>query len=285
MQDLMTTHDQRPIKFDFEGSKKEYDLQYGRYAVGEGSNDLHQAWLSLYEVNKRFWQGDQWFLPEDTENFFLDDSGNSRTRIKVTKNFISPVIAQYIGNAITLDITARAKPTSYHAINRREEQLEKLKAFTKIANSGSAGFKEFIENELPIGETEADTEFKFNNIYQDLYVEDINALLEYVSEENKFKEKQRVIAFDLALSGLGVMLAEPHNGDLIFTRVPPEEFFFDRSARKDDLSDAQYMGMCPLMSISDIFEAYQHLTKEIIKSYSSIRIYITYLTVYLRTDI
>ena len=56
-----------------------------------------------------------------------DTSGQARNRIKVIKNYIKPVIEQYRGNALIMDITIKAEATSYKAINRREENFSKYR--------------------------------------------------------------------------------------------------------------------------------------------------------------
>ena len=41
----------------------------------------------------------QWFLKEDVEAFFMDESGQDRNRIRTTRNFVQPMIEQYRGTA------------------------------------------------------------------------------------------------------------------------------------------------------------------------------------------
>ena len=122
----LLTDASRPDRFNNTDRDEQYHIDFGRYAMYNGFSSEHSNFINTYEENMRFYKGDQWFYDEDLEAFFLDDSAQSRNRIKVIKNFIRPVVEQYRGNASIMDIYARAESLSYKAINRHEEKLSYL---------------------------------------------------------------------------------------------------------------------------------------------------------------
>ena len=261
------TDTDRPSKGDL--TAKEFALQMGRYAVSTGFNSTHNNWVDQYYTNMLFFFDNQWIVQEDLEAFLKDDSDQSRNRIKVKKNMILPTVAQYIGNAISMDITVRCKAMSPRAVNRRERKLEEMLFIAEVAESSMPIIREEFKKIYGIGDSVEETERMFNNLWQDNYVRTMNMLMEYISEINDFGEKKKSLAQNLALSGLATMKYEPHNGEMKWDVVPPERFFFDRTAIKQDLSDAEYMGEYEYMLPSAMYELYpeaKNYRKEIERS-------------------
>jgi hypothetical protein len=262
---LIDTSESRPDML--EGSKDEkYHLSMARYAVGQANTQKHLEFVSNIERNRRFYAGDQWYLQEDTETFFKDENNQERNRIKVINNTIRPMVENYRGNAIRMQINANAKSISPLAISRRQKILSKMLFFTDIANEEGNPFKQDLQKRLPIGNSQSETEDTFNNLYTDRYVETINDLLSFVSDKNKFQSRQVRAAEDLALCGLAVMKDFESGGHQYFDLVPPEHFIWDRSCKESDLSDSEFMGELKYMTLSDINEEAPNLTADERKS-------------------
>lgn len=262
----------KPNRFTHDDlESEEYHLQYGKFCQQDASNSLHQDFIAKTNLNKRFYKGDQWFFDEDLEAFLKDDTGQTRNRIKVAHNLIRPMIEQYRGNAIRLSINAAAKSISKKAITRREESLGKKILKTRIASEFPALGRLLRGSDPSIGKTEQETEEIHENLWVDIYPEIINRLIRYVDKLNNLQEMQVMTSQNLGLSGLAVIEGFEHGGHQRYEVVESEEFFFDRSAKKYDLSDADYMGKCVGMLPTDIYETYD-LTKdqrEAIESYVS----------------
>lgn len=239
---------------------EEYHLKFGRYCVGQSNNQLHTDYLYNIRINKNFYKRKQWTFDEDLEAFFKDDTGQARNRLKVINNIIRPIVENYRGNAIRMKINARAKSVSPKSISRREQMLDKMRFFTGVANQEGNPFGDDLKKRLPIGKDDSETEAIFDNLYIDSYVETINDLLVYVSERNRFEAKQLRIAEDLALCGMAVMKDTEDGGHQNFNFVEPENFFWDRTGKEYDLSDAEFMGECFYRTESEIFEECQSLT-------------------------
>lgn len=236
---------------------KEYHLEMAKYCLFSGYNGVHQKWLRSIYVNKNFYKGNQWSLPEDKETFLMDTTGNISTRIGFVQNTIRPMVEQYRGNAIILNVNAVAKSISKEAVNRRDKKLAEQLFKTKVANEFDGLGKIMREKDISIGNDEGQTQTIFDNLYVDKLTEEINDLINYSKRINKFQGKQIKVAIDLALTGLAVQQSILHGGHQRFETIEAEDFFFDRDAREYDLSDAEFQGTMTPMDIPLILERWQ----------------------------
>lgn len=245
-----------------EGEKdEEYHRKYARWILGSVSNSAHNLFMTKSSVNWAFYKGNQWIFNEDLQGFLMDESGDPRNRIKFVENLIRPMVEQYVGNAIRLDLNMDAIAISEFAANRREMELARLKVL-----AGEAARSEVLGDEmrraLPIGETEEETEEIFENTYVDDFSDVINLLVDNVMEENDFEDKKIVLSKHLALDGIGVLYGTEYNGEYLWEVVDPRYFIFDHSAKRPDLKDAEYMGMYHEMVPSTIYERWQGVSLE-----------------------
>lgn len=241
---------------------EEYHLKFGRYCVGQANNQRHVDYVTKIRLNKDFYKSKQWIFDEDLEAFFKDESNQPRNRLKVINNIIRPMVENYRGNAIRMQINARVKSISPMAISRREKKLNEMLFYTEVANEEGNPYKDALKKKLPIGESQGETQEIFDNLYIDNYVETMNDLLKYVAERNKFEYLQLRVAEEMALSGIAILKNFEYGGHHNFDFVEPENFFWDRSGKKYDLSDAEFMGENPYLTTSEIFEEFQNLTAE-----------------------
>lgn len=242
---------------------KSYHTEFARHCLSTLGNHIYRSYVSKCLVNWSFYKGGdgQWIFEEDTEGFFLDESGDIRNRIKWSKNVIKPMVQQYVGNSIRLSYDARAECISDFVINKRREDLAKLKGFNKIADTFPF-FKDIIKDRLPIGDTELETEEIHMNSFSEEYQEDINNLLEYVSRDININELKVQITRNLALCGLGIYKGY-ESGDVYKAEATnPLYFFWDMSAKKPDLSDAEFMGEWYYMDVPSIIERYPLISRE-----------------------
>jgi hypothetical protein len=237
---------------------EEYHVKYGKYAVATSATNINTDFIRKVMVNKAFYKGqdNQWQFDEDIEAFLKDDTGQSRNRIKVVHNIIRPLVEQFRGNANRLELNAQVRTTSERIITRREKALAEQKFYWNISAELPA-YREILKKKKSIGDTEEETEEIFINNWTDSYVASMNMLMDYSERLNDFKEKQIKCAENLALSGLLVTEGYEHGGHLMFDIVETEEFFWDRSAKKPDLSDSEFMGRAYFALPTSIYERYQ----------------------------
>lgn len=249
-------------KFPNKNTNKEYHLEYGKWAWGAGNDHRHRDWIEKTLINKRFYKGDQWFTNEDVEAFLKDSTGEQRNRIKVIHNIVRPMVEQYRGNAIRIRINASAESVSKMAITRRERALADQLFKTEIANEFETIGDAMRQADGSIGEDAAETTQIFENLYVDDYTISLNRLLKYSARLNEFEKQQPRLARNLALSGLCVSEAFTHGGHQRYEVVESDEFFFDRDARRDDLTDASFMGKQEPMDPALIFEKWENIPNE-----------------------
>lgn len=255
-----------------EGKDAKYHAQYARWVIGTGNNQLHQDYLNRYELNKNFYMDRQWVMEEDTEAFFKDENNNDRNRLKVTRNYVQPMVEQYRGNAIRMTFDMKVTNLSPLAKSRRERSLSKLLMYNYVAKK-LPGFADYMaDNNMPMGQDSVEVESKFNNLYSDLSVIATNRLLRYSKNVNKFEDIKPVLAVDMALAGIAIMKPYPHAGEWMFRHVSPSEFGWDRGAKDRTLDDADYFFEYRESNVTTLFEAYQNIDdteRKLIETYAS----------------
>lgn len=242
---------------------KVYHRDYAKWCLSAMSNFLYRKYINKCLVNWSFYKGgdNQWIFDEDIEAFFLDESGDVRNRLKWTKNVIKPMVQQYVGNAIRLSYDAKAKCISDYVINKREEDKKKLVALQNVAETWPF-FKDIIKDHFPIQDTEFETAEYFDNTFVQDYEATINNLISFIAEEVNIDELKVQITRNLALSGLGIYKGYEANDNYVAEATNPLFFGWDMSARKPDLSDAEYMYEWYYMDVPSLFERYPSLTPD-----------------------
>lgn len=266
---LISYGQQRPSVLE-DTKDEEYHIKWSRYAVGQTNNFWQQDFINKIILNKRFYKGDQWIMDEDLEAFFKDDTNQDRNRIKAIQNVIKPMIQQYKGNAIRMKINARAKSVSPMAATRRDNKLQEMLFYSKIANKADNPFAQTLKKKLPIGESPEDTAEIFDNLYEDKYIEKMNDLMQFIANHNRLEDKQDRIAEEICYSGLGAMREFEFGGHQEFQIVDTENFFFDRSGTEYNLQDCEWMGEVYYAFGSEIYERFPNITstdREMIETY------------------
>lgn len=252
----------RPNKLEGKKDKK-YHREYGKFCLSTMGNYLYRRYINKCLINWSFFKGQdgQWIFDEDIEAFFLDESGDIRNRLKWTKNVIKPMVQQYVGNAIRLAYDARANCISDFVINKRDKEMAKMRELHKFV-SAYPFFKDIVKSRVPLQETEEETEEIFMNLFVEEYERDINNLIEFIATEVNIDEIKVQISRHLAICGLGIYKGFEQGGNYMAEAINPLFFIWDMSARKPDLSDAEYMGEWYYMDSASIFERFQDLTSE-----------------------
>ena len=237
-----------------------YHLHMARWCVYQSNNAKHREHMIRREVNKNFYSPNkQWYFEEDLQGFLMDTSGQNTTRIKTEYNLIQIMGNQYIGNANKMLINHKASSVSPLSSTRRELALAEMIYWTEIAKESPPSYAEYLKKKYPIGDDTVETKGLFQNIYVDEYVKSVNSLLRYGGMINRFDELKKMVAEDMVISGMAVMKPYIRASEYRIKKVAAERFFFDRSAKMYDLSDAGFMGEWDLALPSDIYEQYPDL--------------------------
>ena len=255
---LINSGQPKPNRIETPEAEKgeDYNVQYARWVLGNASSVLNTRFINKYKLNLDFYKNNQWDMSEDTEAFFLDESGQDRHRIRVTKNYIQPMVEQYRGNANRMRFDMKVFNLSPMSRSRRDKSLARLKNYQYGAEV-NPGFREHLnDNGIPVGQGEADTEAKFNNSYTDEFVVAGNKLLRSVAETNNLDGYKMQFATDIACGGIGIMKPYPHGGEWTFKRVAPDQWGFDTTAQSDTLKDSEFFWEWDLMSPTTIYEQF-----------------------------
>lgn len=258
MSHFIGTTTDRPNRVSTKENEKteEYHLQYGKFALGSSTlNHGHSDFIYKTKINKDFYKGGdgQWSIAEDLEQFLRDDSGQHKNRIKVVQNFIRPLVEQFRGNASRLQINYKARSRSKQSIDRRERKLAEQMLFFDLSEE-YPGLADNIREISAIGGDANETVSKFNNLYVDELAESINEMIGHNKGINDLQAKQIRVAQNFALSGLIVMEGFEHGGEFWEEIVESESFFFDPEARKENLTDSDFMGKIDSMIPTDVYE-------------------------------
>lgn len=257
---LVTYGGSRPNRIT-EIKDRDYHARYARFCVYNANNSKHQEFLAKINVNKQFYVGNQWIDEEDLEEFLKDDTGEFRNRLRIVNNVIRPMVEQYRGNAIRMEYNARLKSFSKRAINRREQSLaEMLLHFDSSQKVPS--LKPMLKRRYGVGDSVEETVQIFENTYVDQYIETMNDLITHVALINDFDSIKFESAIPLALNGMCITKYFEYAGNMRFDQVLPEHFFWDRSAKKYDLSDSGYMGETLPMEVTDVLEQFPNIQPE-----------------------
>lgn len=259
---FVETKEKRPNRLE-ETKNEQYHLNFAKWALGAVQNQHHHNFIKKSLVNWSFYKGGdgQWIFEEDLAGFFADESGNSRHRIKISKNLIRPMVEQFVGNAVRLSYRARASSTSEFVINRREEELNRMNFYTQ-AKQADEVLGAAIDANMEVGDSPQENDRIVENFFVDNYQRAINNLLKYVEKDIDMDEIKVQLTRFLALTGLGVYKGYEQNGRYMANVIDPMFFFFDRSARKPDLSDAEYMGEWYYSDVPSILERFQNISPD-----------------------
>ncbi len=242
-----------------------YDNEYGRWVAKNSHCSKHYEHQNMIKVNKNFIMANkQWDNLEDVSNFLKDTTGQSTNRIKVEMNYIQVLVNSYVGNVERMSMRSTCQSFSPMVETRKEEKLNEMLMWTNVAAHSDEQYAGMLKTNLPIGDSEAETAQMFDNYYCDKYVEAMNNLMAHSEAVNNFDILKREAAEHLAYTGMYVQEPVIMSGDYKFNWVQTDEFFWDRSAKKYDLSDAGYMGKVQWVLPTEIYERVQLLDDDVL---------------------
>lgn len=225
-------------------------------------------------INEYFFKGKQWIMEEDLDAFLLDDNNGVRNRVKFVKNIVKPYATYLIGQTIRTDYSFDVTSISTLATKRKNKELSLIKAAARVHdNMSSEEGKAVVKGLFPqVRENEEETVKSFENLYVDRKAFNMRRFVEFVSTvENDFEDIKNSIASSLVFSGMAIVKEEERNGRQYFSTIDVDNFNFDETATKPDLSDASFMYDYEVVSKVDVYEKYDVSQNNRLKieSYSS----------------
>ena len=250
----------RPNRITTKNKDEQYHIDYGRWILSCVSVSNYSQFIYKSFINWAFYKGNQWMFYEDLDAFLMDESGESRNRIKFVQNIIRPFVEFYRGSAIRMDISASAFSISSQAVDRRELAMAKSEAIFKMYQSAPSVFKPLYREKFFVGESEAENKEMFINTYKDEFEENVNDIISHLATKNDLEDKKVNLIKHIVLDGIGILKEYERFGNQVVKVQDPRRFIFDYSAKQDDFKDAEYMGDWDLASIADIVEEFPELS-------------------------
>lgn len=235
-----------------------YHTDFGRWVEYASKTNKYFEHMEYIKVNRNYVLANkQWDNKEDIANFLNDTTGQTTNRVKVEMNYLQILVNHHVGTAERMSIRAKCQSFSPNVQVRKEEALQEMLMWTAVAQNSDERYAETLKANKPIGNSEADTAAKHENYYCDRYIKAMNGLMRYSETINNFELMKKEAAESLAITGMYVVKPEAMSSDYIFRWVQTENFFFDRAARKYDLSDANFMGELYWALPTEIYERHE----------------------------
>lgn len=244
-----------------------YHADHGRWVIWASKTSQHTEHQEAIKTNRNYVLANkQWDNKEDFQSFLMDTSGQTTNRVKVEMNYLQILVNHHVGNAERTSVRAKCQSFSPNIQTRKEQSLMEMLAWGDVAKgSEDEMFSGMIKSNYPVGESEQETASKHENYYCDRYIKAMNGLMRYAENVNNFELMKKEAAESLAITGMYITKPEPMSGDWKFRWVQTEDFFFDRGAKKYDLSDAGYMGEYYSALPTEIYEMYELINDDVLK--------------------
>lgn len=253
----------RPDRIKDEKDDK-YHANYSRFIISMCNDPVLLYNLYRYGLNYNFFKGNQWILPDDIEGFLLDSNENYRQRLKFSYNIVYGHVKTWIGAALRTEFRARAYNVSPDNIKNREKEYVKRLAAHRIADAMPL-IKNHLQAQFDLGETIGQTEENFIESNEGGDEDLINALFRDCEQRNRFTYLKFLLTLDKVLSGFSVAKEYIEDGEQKWRHQPFQFWYYDTSALKPDLSDAEFMGDLEFYSVPELLEKWEITDKDTIE--------------------
>jgi len=257
---------QRPSRLTPEAQKdQDYHARFARWAVGMANNVQTRDRITNTQVNRTFYSGDQWIMPDDTEGFLMDSNRDARNRIKFVQNIIKPLVEGFRGTSVRLGYNSSVINTSQKSANRRDTSLQKLLFMADLASRQTGPLKEVLEDKLGLPQSQDQLIENHGRTFSDDYCSIVNDMLVFMKQGILLDDMKLQLTMDIALGGLGVVNIYKSNRYVDAVHQDINYFFYDTSCKKPDLQDSQYQGNLEYHGTETIFELFSTLSSEVKK--------------------
>lgn len=252
----------RPDRTTPEADKgEEYHRKCWRYYLGR-TQSVYMDWFNVTAaINTAFANEQLWGLPEDKE-MYLMDKGQTTTRRALRSPLIRPMVTRLVGQLSQVSIEARATAETQRARTRKEDAKKMAILMARAAQAGPE-MAAAMQMNAGVGGNEEKAVQDAMESYQDMLIPAVNSLLTMSSKKNNLEGKRKKFGETLAVSGLCGAHASIVGNDIVWRTLEPEEMFWDTNANDPDMSDGEYMGCRPTMSVPDLCEQYQPKAEKI----------------------
>lgn len=229
-----------------------YHSSWTRYFLSRQYATWINTFRQNYAANMEYAIDNRWGEDSDVR-VFLGDGPAMTSRIPFRSPLMSPMLTRMVGAVDNISITAKAEPaTQYFAQARKEAKLQERMNLSFVASQGPAVAQAFAP--MGVSPDEQETEQLFDMSYQDHVTRGANSLMSMLSLRNGIDQTKRPAAAFMALSGLAAFHNFINGSNIETELCEPREVGWDSSSMRPDVSDGQFMYVCPLMDVGAIAE-------------------------------
>ena len=269
---LSIISEQRPRMDVPKGKKgKRYHQQMGRADYSSVNLRAIQELRAKSIVAEKAYNDEVW-TDEDIDTFLLDESLNTRNRVKFGFNMIKPIVEQYRGGAIQTEFSASVQPVTKHTATVRQLAMQDQMLMHSLAEM-SPEMRRIISSRYNIGDSMQETLGMHEASWTDQNTKAMNHLLQQQAAINEMDRMNGEDAYRFATSGVLAEIYRKVGSHPRWEKIHPRDFFYDTSAQLPDFSDAaflgsyQEMGMPRIAELWDVTEAQMRDIESSIKNY------------------
>lgn len=247
---------------------RDYHRRMGRADRASVDNGILQRMYEKSILAEKAYNDEVW-TDEDIDTFLLDDSLNTRNRVKFSFNMVKPIIEQFRGGTIQTDFSASVQPVTKHTRTVRQMGMAHQQLMHSLSEM-SPEMQRIIGKNYNLGETMQET-VGLMNPHQDKNTLAMNHLLQQISALNEMDRFKGEDAYRFAVSGVLAEILRVDGSHVRWHKIHPRDFFYDTTAQLPDLSDAAFMGSYQEMTMPQIAEMWDISKDELHAIESSIR--------------
>lgn len=250
----------RPNRYDYPTKNVDYDRDMGRYYIGLANNPVLMQNMMTFTINSSMYANDQWIFREDLENFFMEEGGDTNTRIKMRLNIFRNIVKTYVNNVNKNTFQVRA----FNISERNMESMNQEMAMRMGAHQLSHAMPDFQDRfkaQYNLGDTPEETEMNFYAEQENKTDNATNALIKRAERMYQFSQWKGALARQKCLGGFACIKDWYRNGEQELSNPDIPYCFYDVNAMKPDLSDAQYAGDIRFTTYTEICEQYPKLSE------------------------
>ena len=258
-------------RMDVHKSKKgkEYHAQMGRADRASVNTGVLQRMYAKSILAEKAYNDEIW-TNEDVDTFLLDESLNTRNRVKFSFNMIKPIVEQLRGGAIQTDFSASVQPVTKHTRTVRQMGMAQQQLMHSLSEM-SPEMDRIIRSSYNLGDTMQQSVSMLEDTWQDNNTKAMNHLLQQMVALNEMDRFRGEDAYRFSMSGVLAEILRKDGSHVRWHKIHPRDFFYDTSAQMMDFSDAAFMGSYQSMTMPQIAEMWNVSESELSDIESSIR--------------
>lgn len=232
-----------------------YDVTNCRHYASRDIDVFVNWFRRCAAVNEAFTSGRIWGLQADYSSF-LHDEGIPNTRQPIDFPLMQPMLLRLVGQGLKLQISPKVASTSQRAKTRMETAMMKAVMMSRGAAVGPDVRAAYEQIGVTPDEDEARSQF-ISGYWQDPLIKAMGTALNNMAIIQGHEALKKKVLINLAHSGAAAVHNYRLGQDRFWEVVETNDFIFDPNSKRDDMTDAEFLGFSPLIPIGALAERYR----------------------------